>query len=401
MLPRDLKQELFAGYPLEARRVIEARLPVLRDLPVSLVPLLLRELIAYDWKFPAERRQLDHQLGYLEALSPGQRRDAVASFAKLEVSQELERMDWVNQPAAFSEKLSAHLWATHQIEAFRAAAVAFFDRAEAAAPQAALPVPRLGLVVAGKGVQEGSGRPLFRKLLPQGTLFRNVRANDGLAVVMEALRRRASSYPAPFAHWYIDGGTPLDAGSGVAAVSYAGLTAARAALQERMKAAYESTMGPEAFRSMLARLRPVDLGMSAKEDGPMSRFEVSLLTEGSGTQVYSTVFVQWAAREALRRAEPLTLLARFTPRQRERGMGELLEETHSRVQLDPEGSLVDAGMGAYYTWLNLRKLAGADGSRFFVWFEDRGEALAIGPRIAKGVESVEPIELSKLLGSIG
>ena len=43
------------------------------------------------------------------------------------------------------------------------------------------------------------------------------------------------------------------------------------------------------------------------EDQVMQRFDVSLLTEGSGTQIFSTSFAQWAAREALRRAQPLTL----------------------------------------------------------------------------------------------
>jgi len=52
-------------------------------------------------------------------------------------------------------------------------------------------------------------------------------------------------------------------------------------------------------------------------DAVLNRFQLSVLTEGSGTQIYSTTFVQWAARELLRRAQPLTLLARFAPRLRE------------------------------------------------------------------------------------
>ena len=53
---------------------------------------------------------------------------------------------------------------------------------------------------------------------------------------------------------------------------------------------------------------------STGADAMLTRFQLSLLTEGSGTQVFATTFVQWAAREALRRAQPITLLARFTPR---------------------------------------------------------------------------------------
>ncbi len=113
----------------------------------------------------------------------------------------------------------------------------------------------------------------------------------------------------------------------------------------------------------------------------LNRFELSLLTEGSGTQVFATTFVQWAAREALRRAQPLTLLARFGPRQRENPMNVLLNEAQRRPELDPQGSLVDADMGAYYTWLNQQRLSGAEKATFLVWFEDHREALAIGPRV--------------------
>ena len=78
----------------------------------------------------------------------------------------------------------------------------------------------------------------------------------------------------------------------------------------------------------------------------LNRFQVSVLTEGSGTQFFSPTFVQWAARELLRRAQPLTLLARFAPRQTGRSMNEMLADTQTRAVLDPLGSLIDADMGA-------------------------------------------------------
>ena len=56
----------------------------------------------------------------------------------------------------------------------------------------------------------------------------------------------------------------------------------------------------------------------------LNHFQLKLLTEGSGTQIFSTTFAQWTAREALRRAQPLTMLVRFAPRQRQRPMNELL-----------------------------------------------------------------------------
>src|SRR5436305_7636917 len=143
----------------------------------------------------------------------------------------------------------------------------------------------------------------------------------------------------------------------------------------------------------MAQTRAGEIGLSSGGDYVLNRFQLSILTEGSGTQVFATTFVQWAAREALRRAEPLTLLARFAPRQRENPMNELLAESQRRPELDPQGSLVDADMGAYYTWLNQQRLSGAEKATFLAWFEDQQEAIAIGPGIDRDKRSDTPIEL--------
>jgi hypothetical protein len=125
-----------------------------------------------------------------------------------------------------------------------------------------------------------------------------------------------------------------------------------------------------------------------------------VLTEGSGTQIYSTTFVQWAARELLRRAQPLTLLARFAPRLKEQSIKDLLAQERQKPPLDPEGSLRDGDMGAYYTWLNQQRLSGAEQSRFLVWFEDHSEAVAIGPGWKAGSESSDAIGLKELVSRI-
>ncbi len=107
-----------------------------------------------------------------------------------------------------------------------------------------------------------------------------------------------------------------------------------------------------------------------------------------------------AAREALRRAQPLTLMARFTPRQRENQMNELLAEHQRKPELDARGSLIDADMGAYYTWLNQQRLPGEEKSAFLAWFEDHEEAVAVGPAFERGKRWDSPIELADLIGRI-
>src|ERR1700722_19890576 len=123
MLPDQLTASSFRGYPSEARELAVKHIALLQRLPLAFLPLLLRELIVYDWKFPAERVDLDRQFAYLEALPGGAFQTTMSAFAQLKLARELEQTDWVNSPAVFSEQLSAHLWATHQIDTFRTAAV--------------------------------------------------------------------------------------------------------------------------------------------------------------------------------------------------------------------------------------------------------------------------------------
>jgi len=402
MLPRELKPVQFAGYPPEARKVVTNYLVTLQQLPLSFVPGLLRELIEYDFKFPAERKAREKELAYLRSVSTPQMEEIFQGFARIRLSPQLEQFDWAKAPAQFIEQLSAHLWSTHQLDAFRQASTDYADRLRAAVPPEVPPVPRLGITVIGQGVAS-YGEPLFRKLRPHGAYFSRVKPEDGLKRLLDAIAARSKAHPAPYAHWYIDGGEEADYAPELTCVSYRALEPARAALLRRMQSEIDRPgMGPEALRTLLAQMRPADLGMNRESiskpvDEVLERFEVSLLTEGSGTQIFSTSFAQWAAREALRRAQPLTLLVRFAPRQRQKPMNELLSPSAARPAFDPMGSLVDADLGSYYNWLNQQRLPGAEQSSFLVWFEGHNQALAIGPSMPRGTESTSVADLEQVL----
>jgi hypothetical protein len=148
-------------------------------------------------------------------------------------------------------------------------------------------------------------------------------------------------------------------------------------------------------------MKPEELGLSTGgTEAILNRFRLSVLTEGSGTQLFSTTFVQWSAREALRRAQPLTLLTRYAPRQREQSMRELLAGTPGKPELDAAGALIDADMNAYYTWINQQRLPGAEQAGFLVWFENHNEAVAIGPALKPGTEESNPVHLSDIISRI-
>jgi len=397
MLPSELKAEFFAGYPPEARSLAVANIAALQQLPLSFLPGLLRQVIDYDFKFPAERAAVEKELAKLSSLSPAQTHQWFQGFAQISLSPKLENFDWINRPAEYVEQESAYLWSTHQLDAFRKAAVEYGDRMRSALPADPLPMRRLGIAVIGQGVDSYDGA-VFRKLREHGTYFGQIKPQGGLEKLLSAVSIRAKAHPIPYDHWYVDGGQAASHDPALTCISYQSLAPTRATLLKRMQTQIDRPgMGPEELRTDMARLLPSDLGMDKAGDAVLDRFQVKLLTEGSGTQIFSTTFTQWTAREALRRAQPLTLLARFAPRQRQKPMNELLSSNAGVPELDLIGSLIDAEMGSYYHWINQQRLPGFENSVFLVWFEGHSQALVVSPSLPRGTESTSAMDLGELL----
>jgi hypothetical protein len=391
----SLVVEDLSHYPPLARALATQYLETLRALPLLLTAMLLRQIVSYDWQFPSERAALDHQLALL-ASPDAKLRSAIDEFAAIPLSSALLALPWAARPERFSEQLTAFLWSSHQIDAFRAAAVRFNELTSSSIEDGPSP-SRLCVVLFGRDVSDPS-TPLFERLRPHGAWFTNVDLSTAFVFAQAALESRAATDAAPYAHWYIDGGTSYPVPSAVT-VSYEALAPLRRKVLDLMHSARTSgTVGPESLRSLMLSLQPeqLDSGHTTSDD-LLRHFEVSLLTDGSGTQIFSTTFVQWAAREVLRRAQPRTLLLRYASRQRERPMNDLVLPTSSEEQLDPHGSLIDADMGAFYTWLNLTRLPGAERSRFIVCHEGGSQALAIGPGIAAATVSSQPCDLARIL----
>lgn len=394
MLPTSLVADNFLQYRPEARAIAVSHLELFRRMPLSFLPSLLQELIEYDHNFPAERDALISELNYLSNLSPTQLERVFKEFAPIQVSGEQSKLDWVNQPLTFTEAFSANLWSTHQMIAFQKAAATYSEGLHAAIPAQLPVVPRVGIAVIGAGVDSYSNI-LFAQLRPHGTYFSNIQPEGGMEKLLAATVSRAESHPIPFGHWYVDGGKSAGTNPSLACVSYDALLPARRALLSKIQNEVSKPgTGPESLRNYIAHLQPEQLGLGG---GTLDRFQMKLLTDGSGTQIFSTTFAQWTTREVLRRASATTLLVRFAPRQRQRPMNELLSNDQREVELDPVGSLVDADMAAYYQWINQQRLPGHDRSVFLVWYEGHRQALAIGPTLPRGVESKSALNLGALL----
>ncbi|MGI4854183.1 MAG: hypothetical protein ACRYF4_09090 [Janthinobacterium lividum] len=388
--PPVLSAAAFASYPPQARALTVRNLSLLQRLPLPLLPLLLREMSAYDWRFPRERDRIDAQLAYLRALQPDQRAAVVAPFAALHLPAALADIDWINDPGSYLDALTATLWSSGEMPAFRQAAK---DYAAAMPAQAARTgSPRLVVATLDASL---TGSAHFARLREHGVTLR-VSDPDGMDVLLAHLQQRAATRPEPYTHWYVDGGVAALADNRLTQVSYDALAPVRASLLGRARNVISAERsGPEELRSLMARTTPEQIGM-LQADPTLAHFQLSLLTEGSGTQIFSTTFVQWAARECLRRAEPETLLLRFTPRQAQQGMDQMLAGA-AATGADPAGSRIDAEQAAYYTWMNLTRLPGAAEARFLAWHAGSGLAVAIGPGLARGTSSLSPYNMPQAL----
>lgn len=385
--PAALQPGHFAGYPTQARLLATSHIALLRTIPLPLLPVLLREVAAYDYKFPVERTRLARQLAWLTRLTPAQRIPLFAPFAALTFSPALDRLDWINDPAAYMEQLTAELWSSGFMPRFREASAAYAEAMRTALPEILPARPRLCLVVLGDDLRAANGSGArFQQLRSRGVLLTGIDPTDGFTALLDRVHARSaeSAQSTSFAHWYVDGGLAEPVEPHIATASYSAMEPVRRKLLARAgDLLSQERSGPEELRSLMAQIKPGDVGLSPHADPVLTHFQLTLMTEGSGTQVFATTFVQWAAREILRRAEPETLLLRFRPRQRQQGMNELMTGS---VSLGPDlpGSLIDAEQGAYSTWLNLQRLPGAEQAVFLAWQQGSREAVALGPGLPAG-----------------
>lgn len=396
MIPAELKPENFRSYPEQSRSFAVQYLEVLRRLPSVACPSFLQQIRNIPTNFPAETRSLRVQLDTLKGM-PANTFTAIAQpLRQIQLTKPILRLDWVNDPDTFVTQMTAWLWSSGQIDRFRHATQAFF----AALPEPESKESRLIIIVMGEGVQ--SPQSGFGKLRKFGVVVEHFDEPNVARRLTQAVADRAAADPSPYAHWYIDGGSSwsLPAGAtGVTHVSYSSLSPLRMRVLAHMKdAIFSGDAGTEALQTRLSSLTPEALlAQEIVSDPVLQRFYTELFTLSSGPQIFSTSFAQWSGRELMRRAQPNTVLLRYAPRQRHRAFNEMVAQVEAETILDPGGSLRDAEMGAYYAWLEARRMAPSSTITFLVWLEGTTKLLVVAPSAPAGTQTNTPLTLDKVL----
>jgi len=164
--------------------------------------------------------------------------------------------------------------------------------------------------------------------------------------------------------WLIDAETKLDdllsAPSTLAAsaLSYAALIPFRDKFLAELNTIPKNL---EATDQIIAALRHKDWESSWSSllaaEPRLRSFIVDLFLSGNGALIFSNAFVEWAASEALRRARPRVLVARFGMRSKPKPFtGIAIFENQRTISSlpetdDPENSAIDAMILARYAWL--------------------------------------------------
>jgi hypothetical protein len=191
MTPGELRAESFRLYPPLARSFAVSNLQVLQRMPLILASVILRQLIQFDWCFPAEHERLSRQFDLMSKMDNASFAGLMSAFSTMKLSSELREMEWVDHPQLFSEHLTAYLWSEHQIDRYHKAAQDYQQFVETALEETAPASPRWTIVTIGQG-SEQSDRQLFRKLRPHGTLFTQIDPTGGLEILLAEVRSRAA-----------------------------------------------------------------------------------------------------------------------------------------------------------------------------------------------------------------
>ena len=141
----------------------------------------------------------------------------------------------------------------------------------------------------------------------------------------------------------------------------------------------------------------------------LQRFIIDLFLSGNGAVIFPNSFVEWAASEAIRRARPRVVIARFGMRIKPKPFTSIaIFENQQKVSSvpdadDPQGSAVDAGILARYVWLAASRYPEMEKTYCVCVAESANSAYVIAPPGTANPwatqDSVQPGELCNWVGT--
>ena len=178
------------------------------------------------------------------------------------------------------------------------------------------------------------------------------------------------------------------------------------ALFSKIQSGVES---PQAFAAYARSLKLApEPGVLLNPTDVVQAFVRDVLLTGNGTLFVNNTFVEWAAAQALRRAQPRMLVARYGVRDRLKPFSSLLLFSQPRTSdvipliEDPVGSFIDVEQLAYYVWVHAEKSAAYRNRTLYLFLaESVPEMLAIRSDVpATARSAAEPASLADVCATM-
>ncbi len=373
---------------------------LIRQMPLTLRPELNSELAEWETLFPFERSRIREFMRGIQSFNPSTLAALTEPLRKLEQTMGVDRWDF-SEDTNTLENASLLARSAYYVE-WREEVQRIYLTIVSAAHSSASPsasLPRMAVVVlpqnlpfehaglwdkwGGKGVEVSiNGDPgRVTELLLQGT-----------PSVPELLRRENGYEPSDL--WLIDAERTLTSvfpdRDDAFSLNCPELQPLRERVLERINTIPKNIVVSD---TTLASIRNTNWDAwwpnNLAGQSSLRRFVIDLYLSGNGALVFSNAFVQWASSEAIRRARPRVLFARFGIRAKPKPFTSIaIFENQSLVSTlpdvpDPQGSAVDASILARYIFLAVERYPESQQTAFLCVSESARSAYIIFPKAYK------------------
>lgn len=376
------------GEALELSREYQG---VLDRLPRTFVVSDFIELQKWPTLFEPERAYFRELLKQLSELSPDDFQEVFGGLVGLETKTGCNKIPETS-PEEFQARALNQMQRQGQYSAWRTEVQKIFEKIEPRVESglySARRGPRLVVILYGEGIaierdklwqrfrNIGRSIPLELGGSESSELFLRALFTGRLEPVPKEgpptlfrLRRELQN-ASPLDSWIIEAGDALhalceksprkqDGDDCATGMSYDRLRAYRDRLSEtiysKVRSGVHSPLELSAYLKTL-QVRPRE-GVSMYFDDVVLNFIRDIFLAGAGTLIINNTFVEWGAVQALKRAQPRLLVARFGVRDKMKPFSSLLLFSRPRptdqipILQDPLGSFIDVELLSYYIWLN-------------------------------------------------
>lgn len=400
-------------------------------LPRTFQPYINQEIQRWPFKFPYERIYLERVIGYLDGLSPEQFAGLFHGVLQVEAKMKLSSHFFSAQEQTIED--ASVLARSPYYVAWREEVNKVFDRIHASAlaeEQARMAaVERLLLLVFPKDLPldphalasnwpeaqlkkldwEAGARPSLMEAVLKGPPQPDGKRGAGFLEEFAARQERVLGDV-----WVIESGTALrdllpgleacsDGSVRTVLLSFERLQAFREGFLEQIKSMRKALADAD---KIMDRLRAVDVARWCPPEisgSPIiQEFVRSLFLSNNGSQLFSNAFLEWGTTQAVAHARPVVVLGEFGLRMKPKPFTSvaIFEDPATANPLpsvpDPEGSAVDAGMLAYYTWLEMRRYPECRRTACVCLFENAPHILVAGTEDFPVWKEAEPISTDRL-----